>query len=79
MIKPNMEEILLIGYSDDLRKSRMGYEHDLTDYYADQGSQKTISYVCLTTRSQEVENEICSNQEEDWEARHAQIKLTKGF
>ncbi|CAI9280903.1 unnamed protein product [Lactuca saligna] len=22
--------------SDDLRKSRMGYEHDLTDYYADQ-------------------------------------------
>ncbi|KAJ9547658.1 hypothetical protein OSB04_020201 [Centaurea solstitialis] len=24
-------------------------------------------------------NEICSNQEEDWEARRAQIKMTKGF
>ncbi|KAI3783115.1 hypothetical protein L2E82_13177 [Cichorium intybus] len=31
------------------------------------------------TGSQEVQNEICSNQEEDWEARRAQIKLTKGF
>ncbi|KAD3068639.1 hypothetical protein R6Q59_017340 [Mikania micrantha] len=36
------------------------------------------------TGSQEVQllaenNEICPNQEEDWEARRAQIKMTKGF
>ncbi|XP_024968271.1 uncharacterized protein LOC112507791 [Cynara cardunculus var. scolymus] len=36
------------------------------------------------TGSQEIHslaenNEICSNQEEDWEARRAQIKMTKGF
>ncbi|KAL4584447.1 hypothetical protein LXL04_009048 [Taraxacum kok-saghyz] len=28
--------------SDDLRKSRMGYEHDMTDYYADQLNNNTL-------------------------------------
>ncbi|KAK9055795.1 hypothetical protein SSX86_026880 [Deinandra increscens subsp. villosa] len=39
---------------------------------------------CSSLGSQEVQilaesNDICSNQEEDWEARRAQIKMTKGF
>ncbi|KAI3708812.1 hypothetical protein L2E82_38284 [Cichorium intybus] len=35
-------------YSDDLRKSRMGYEHDLTDYYADQAQSFNFYGVCAS-------------------------------
>lgn len=42
------------------------------------------SILFLTAGSQEVQslaenNDTCSNQEVDWEARRAQIKMTKGF
>ncbi|GJU85011.1 putative oxidoreductase, 2OG-Fe(II) oxygenase family protein [Tanacetum coccineum] len=87
--KRSVDDDVLVHVNEDVVESNDDVEdskrNDLADTEINTGSQEVQlvaenNEICSNEAQLVAEsNEICSAQEEDWEARRAQIKMTKGF